>query len=128
MVAIEFVNDYSFDWSDLVAMWLIVSTLATLLAIQVMECALSLWVQCHGGVLFSDCKSGSGLPLGRYRPCWWWVVGLSHQSRRDCPAGTRCPTTRTNLFVSPMSSKTVGIDRHRSNRTRNRTAGTVQAI
>ena len=56
MVAIEFVNDYSFDWSDLVAMWLIVSTLATLLAVQVMEGALSLWVQCHGGVLFSDCQ------------------------------------------------------------------------
>ena len=42
--------------------------------------------------------------------------------------GVTCsPTTRTNLFVSPMISKTVGIDRRRSNGTRNHSEGTAMA-
>jgi hypothetical protein len=60
VVTMEFVDDCTFGWSDLVAMWLIVSTLATLLAIQVMGGVMRLRVQCHGAVLFSECQSGTG--------------------------------------------------------------------
>jgi hypothetical protein len=54
-MAMVLLDDYSFVWSDLVALWLIVNALATLLAVHVMG-AKSMWNQCHGGVLFSDCQ------------------------------------------------------------------------
>lgn len=46
-MAMGLLDDYSFAWSDLLALWLIVSTLATLLAVQVVDSTSSLWVQCH---------------------------------------------------------------------------------
>ena len=75
MVTMECVDDCTFGWSDLVAMWLIVSTLASLLAIQVMGGAMRLRVQCHGAVLFSECQSGPYLPVRRFRPLMLVVSG-----------------------------------------------------
>ena len=99
MVAMEFVDDYSFIWSDLVAMWLIVNTLATLLAIQVMGGVMRLRVQCHGAVLLSECQSGPGLPVGI---CWssrWWWVGRPLIG--GCPTPTAHPGGKVDYPTVP---------------------------
>ena len=109
-MAMGLLDDYSFVWSDPMALWLIVQPLATLLAVHVTDQRACGGVNVTVEPLLSECQSGPGCPGCRYRPLVVGLVGLSHQSRRDSPAGTRCPTSRTILFVSPMSSKTVGID------------------
>lgn len=66
-MAMGLLDDYSFVWSDLVALWLIVSTLATLLAVHVTgqrACEVNVTVE----PLFSKCQSAPGLPGCSYRP------------------------------------------------------------
>ena len=47
MVAMELLDDYSFGWSDPMALWLIVSALATLLAVLVAGDAMSMQSECR---------------------------------------------------------------------------------
>lgn len=61
MVTIGLLDDCTFGWSDLLALWLIVQPLATLLAVHVLGAKSNVTID-H---LFSECP---GLPLGRYRP------------------------------------------------------------
>ncbi len=92
VMAMGLLDDYSFGWSDLVALWLIERPLATLLAVRVMGDTMSMQSECRsrGFVLrvsVRSCPSWLQLPTAGAE----WVGrlpyrGLSHHHHR--PGGT----------------------------------------
>ncbi len=82
-MAIGLLDDYSFGWSDLVALCLIVGPVATLLAVHVTGGAMSMRSQCHGRASVLRVSVWSWPPSWQIPTMVLLVVGLSHQSRRD---------------------------------------------